>query len=442
MAHDTRTPGIVAGRLSAAQLADNFADLHPPLDPHEAQVAADRCYFCHDAPCMEACPTSIDIPLFIRQIATDTPLAAAKTILEQNILGGMCARVCPTETLCEEVCVRETAEGKPVLIGQLQRYATDTAMAHGPQPFSRAAPTGHKVAVVGAGPAGLACAHRLAMHGHNVVVYEARSKPGGLNEFGIASYKTVNGFAQAEVDWLLGIGGIEILYDHALGRDVTLDGLTEQYDAVFLGIGKPGVNALEGFDLEGIRPAVDFIADLRQADDLANLPVGRNVVVIGGGMTAIDAAVQSKALGAENVTIVYRRSRADMPASGFEQDLAAARGVKLVFNAQPVAAEGKGAVEAVRFEYTGQSGSNLSGTGETFALPADQVLLAIGQRLENAPDALERDGSALRTGEDMRSSHPRVWAGGDCTTRGEDLTVTAVAQGRDAAEDIHKSLVS
>ncbi|WP_137700635.1 NAD(P)-dependent oxidoreductase [Marimonas lutisalis] len=441
MAHSTRTPGIVAGRLSAEVLSENFADLHPPLDAHEAHVAADRCYFCHDAPCITACPTSIDIPLFIRQIATGTPLAAGKTILEQNILGGMCARVCPTETLCEEACVREIAEGKPVEIGRLQRFATDAVMAKGPQPFSRAAPTGKQVAVVGAGPAGLACAHRLAMHGHDVVVFEKRDKPGGLNEYGIASYKTVDDFARAEVDWLLGIGGIEIRYGQQLGRDETLDQLVADHDAVFLGMGKPGVHALPGFDLGGIRPAVDFIADLRQAGDLSSVPVGRNVVVIGGGMTAVDAAVQSKLLGAENVTIVYRRARGEMPASRFEQDLAAAKGVTLVFNAQPVAATGAGDVTGVSFEYTAQEAGKLAGTGETFDLPADQVLLAIGQTLENAPDGLARDGSALLADETHKTSLARVWAGGDCSAPGEDLTVTAVAQGRDAAEDIHQTLM-
>ena len=440
MAQTTRSPGIVAGRLSPEALAANFADLHAPLDAHEAQVAADRCYFCHDAPCMEACPTTIDIPLFIRQIATDTPLAAAKTIFEQNILGGMCARVCPTETLCEEVCVREVAEGKPVEIGRLQRYATDTAMSQGPQPFSRAAPSGKTVAVVGAGPAGLACAHRLAMHGHDVVIFEARTKPGGLNEFGIAAYKTVNDFAASEVDWLLGIGGIEIRYGKALGRDVSLDDLVDGHDAVFLGIGLPGAHEIKGFDKPGIGAAIEFIAALRQADDLATVPVGRNVVVIGGGMTVVDAAVQSKLLGAENVTIAYRRDQAAMPASRFEQDLAASRGVRLVFNAKPVAAHGSGAVEAVEFEYTTQDGANLKGTGETFRIAADQVHMAIGQWLENPPDALELDGSALLVGDNQQTSHPKVWAGGDCAAGGEDLTVTAVAEGRDAAESIHAAL--
>ena len=216
MTNSQSTPGIVPNRLSGDAYGDNFSDLHPPLNAHEALVAADRCYFCHDAPCMTACPTSIDIPLFIRQIQTDTPEAAAKTILAQNIMGGMCARVCPTETLCEEVCVRETAEGEPVQIGRLQRYATDTLMAQGVHPFSRAASTGKRIAIVGAGPAGLACAHRLAMHGHDVVVFDARAKAGGLNEFGIATYKSVDDFAAQEVDWLLKIGGITIETGKAL----------------------------------------------------------------------------------------------------------------------------------------------------------------------------------------------------------------------------------
>jgi dihydropyrimidine dehydrogenase (NAD+) subunit PreT len=262
------TPGVVAGRLQAAAYHDNFTDHAPPLAAHEARVAADRCYFCHDAPCMTACPTSIDIPLFIRQIATGTPDAAAKTIFAQNIMGGMCARVCPTETLCEEVCVREVAEGKPVEIGRLQRFATDGMMAK-PHPFKRAASTGKTVAVVGAGPAGLACAHRLAMRGHDVVVYDARAKAGGLNEYGIASYKAAGGFAAREVDWLLQIGGITVHHGKALGREITLADLQKAHHAVFLGIGLAGVNALRapGEDAANVRNAVDFIAELRCGGD-------------------------------------------------------------------------------------------------------------------------------------------------------------------------------
>ncbi|AWZ19216.1 FAD-dependent pyridine nucleotide-disulphide oxidoreductase [Roseovarius sp. TM1035] len=432
-------PGIVAGRLDPAALQGNFTDLHPPLDDHEALVAADRCYFCHDAPCITACPTSIDIPLFIRQIATGTPEAAAKTILSQNILGGMCARVCPTETLCEEACVREAAEGQPVLIGRLQRYATDTVMDQGVHPFTPAAPTGRRVAVVGAGPAGLACAHRLAMKGHDVTLYDGRAKPGGLNEFGIAAYKSTDSFAAREVDWLMQIGGITLATGQRLGREMTLAELQEDHDAVFLGIGLGGVNALglSGEDREGMRDAVDFIAALRQAEDLSDLPVGRDVVVIGGGMTAVDAAVQAKLLGALNVTLVYRRGRDRMNASRYEQDLAASKGVRIVTNATPIAVHGNGAVREVEFEY---SDDDLRPTGERFRLAADQVFKAIGQTLEGA-DLPALDGRKIAVSGPGRTSLPGVWAGGDCAAGGDDLTVTAVAQGRDAAEDIHATLM-
>lgn len=442
MPNSQMTPGVVAGRLPADAYDRNFADLHPPLDAHEAAVAADRCYFCYDAPCITACPTAIDIPLFIRQIATGNAEGAAKTILEQNILGGMCARVCPTETLCEEACVREAAEGKPVEIGRLQRFATDTLMAEGTHPFERAAPTGRRIAVVGAGPAGLACAHRLAMKGHDVTLYDARPKPGGLNEFGIASYKTVGGFAQAEVEWLLKIGGITVELGQALGRELSLDALAADHDAVFLGIGLGGVNALNaaGDDKDNVLDAVDFIADLRQAGDLSALPVGRNVVVIGGGMTAVDAAVQSRLLGAETVTIVYRRGRDRMSASVYEQDLAASKGVRIIHNAMPVAVHGNGAVREVEFEYTADGPGGLTGTGETFRLPADQVFRAIGQTLNGAPGGLALDGGKIAVSGAGRTSMPKVWAGGDCAAGGDDLTVTAVAEGRDAAEDIHATL--
>src|ERR1700677_296004 len=292
---------VAPGRLDAASLNANFGDLHPPLSFHEAHVEADRCYFCFDAPCQQACPTSIDIPLFIRQIAADNALGAARTILEANIMGGMCARVCPTETLCEEACVREHAEGKPVRIGLLQRHAVDAQMATGKQPFARAAPTGKHVAIVGAGPAGLACAHALAVAGHEATIFEAREKAAGLNEYGIAAYKTPEDFAAKEAAFILSIGGIEAKYGVALGRDFGLDQLRKDFDAVFLGVGLGATNklGLTGDEaLVNVVDAVDWIAELRQAPALAQLPVGRRVVVIGGGMTGGGAAVQSNRLGA------------------------------------------------------------------------------------------------------------------------------------------------
>jgi len=436
--------GIAAGRLAENQYVSNFADLHPPFVQHEAFVEADRCYFCYDAPCQAACPTSIDIALFIREILTDNPLGAAETIFEQNILGGMCARVCPTEQLCEEACVREAAEGKPVKIGMLQRYATDAAMDAGVQFFTRGAETGKHVAIVGAGPAGLACAHRLSMHGHSVTIFDARPKAGGLNEYGIAFYKTPGGFAQAEVDYVMAIGGIDIETGKALGRDFTLADLTAKYDAVFLGMGLGGVNALraEGEDADGVDNAIDFIATLRQASDLSTLPIGRRVVVIGGGMTAVDAAVQSKLLGAEEVTMVYRRGREQMNASGFEQDLAAAKGVNIRLWLAPkrvMTAGGK--VTGIELSYMAlDAGGALKPTGETTTIACDQVFKAIGQTLASDGDGVTLAGGKIEVDDEGHTSMPKVWAGGDCATGGDDLTVTAVAEGRDAAESINRFL--
>jgi dihydropyrimidine dehydrogenase (NAD+) subunit PreT len=438
--------GIAPGRLSADQYAENFSDLHPPLTRHEAHVEADRCYFCFDAPCQTACPTDIDIPLFIREISTDNPLGAAKTIFEQNILGGMCARVCPTEQLCEEACVREAAEGKPVKIGRLQRYATDAAMVEHAQFFTRAPATGKRIAVVGAGPAGLACAHRLAMHGHEVTILDGRPKAGGLNEYGIASYKTPHGFAQAEVEYVTAIGGITIELDQKLGRDFDIDTLKARYDAVFLGLGLGGVNALraegEADGIEGLEDAVDFIAQLRQADDLSSLAIGRRVVVIGGGMTAIDAAVQAKLLGAEEVTICYRRGQEHMNASRYEQELAASRGVIIRHWLKPhrlLTENGK--VTGIELEYTQLVDGKLTGMGHGMTIAADQVFKAIGQTLEDRwVEGITLVGGRIQTDGEGRTTRDGVWAGGDCVEAGDDLTVTAVAQGRDAAESIHRAL--
>jgi dihydropyrimidine dehydrogenase (NAD+) subunit PreT len=423
MADGLLKDGIVPGRLSPDQYAVNFADLHPPLDRHEAFVEADRCYFCYDAPCQTACPTSIDIPMFIREILTDNPLGAAETIFEQNILGGMCARVCPTEQLCEEACVREAAEGKPVKIGMLQRYATDIAMEVEAQFFTRAAATGKRVAVVGAGPAGLSAAHRLALHGHEVVIYDARPKPGGLNEYGIASYKAPGDFAQAEVDYVTAIGGITIETGKALGADFTLSDLSGSFDAVFLGMGLGGVNALraDGEDADGVDDAINFIGELRQASDLATLPIGRRIVVIGGGMTAVDAAVQSKLLGAEEVTMVYRRGKEQMNASGFEQDLAAAKGVTIRHWLAPrrVLTDG-GRVSGLELAYMALDGSGaLKPTGETTTIACDQVFKAIGQTL-----ATDGEGVELAGGKIAVDAAPRWQRSGPAATAPPAATIS------------------
>lgn len=445
------TPDIAAGRLRADELAVNFDDVKPPLDRKKALIESSRCYFCHDAPCVEACPTSIDIPNFIRMINTGNTLGAAEEILEANILGGMCARVCPTEILCEDKCVRNTSEDKPVSIGMLQRFAVDHLMQSNHRPFTRARPTGKRVAVVGGGPAGLSCAHALAMQGHDVTIFDAKAKLGGLNEYGIAAYKTVNNFAQREVEFILSIGGIGVKANQRLGRDITLEQLRKDYDAVFLGLGLSGVNALgmEGEDqLSGVEDAVAYIADLRQATDKGKLKVGRKIVVIGGGNTAIDISVQTKRLGAEDVTLVYRRGPDNMSATWHEQEFAQVNGVKLKHWARPVRLIGQnGAVKEVEFERTAlDDRGQLVGTGETFSILCDQVFKAIGQKLVKDPvngkarESLDIHGGKIAVNDEMKTSLPNVWAGGDCVTSGIDLTVQSVEDGKVAAQSIDRYL--
>ena len=440
-------PDIKPGRLSACQYGENFGDAHPALTSVQALIEAGRCYYCYDAPCVAACPTGIDVPSFIRRIGEDNLRGAAKAILEANVFGGMCARVCPTEVLCEQACVRNTNEDKPVEIGLLQRHATDAYFkAPGAPMFTRAAATGRRIAVVGAGPAGLACAHRAALLGHEVTVFEALPKPGGLNEYGLATYKTVDGFAQKEIAWLLSIGGIEMRYDHSLGERVLLADLHEAYDAVFLGLGLGGVNAL-GLAAEysaGVGNAVEFIAGLRAASDYATVPVGRRVVVIGGGMTAVDAAVQSKKLGAEEVTIVYRRDHQRLPASSYEREWAQLNSVTIrTWSVLKALDTASGHVAGATFAGVHEVGGKLEATGRHWSIAADTVLKAIGQKLVLADPTLTTlalRGGRIEVDAEGRTSLAKVWAGGDCTFGGQDLTVEAVEHGKIAAHSIDRSL--
>jgi glutamate synthase (NADPH/NADH) small chain len=359
----------------------------------------------------------------------------------------MCARVCPTEVLCEQACVRNTHEDLPVRIGLLQRYATDPVFKDDVRLFERLPATGRTVAVVGAGPAGLSCAHRLAMLGHEVVVFNRDEKPGGLNEYGIAAYKTLHDFAQREVQWILDLGGIELRNGTVLGEDFTLTSLLDEFDAVFLGVGLGDVNRL-GIDnegLDGVIDAVEYIATLRQTRDLAKLPVGRRVVVIGGGMTAIDVAVQSRKLGAERVDMIYRRGPAQMGASRYEQEYAQKNGVTLHYWARPVRILGSRYVTGVELERTTLDGGRLVGTGEMRTMDADVVFKAVGQALDPAMatlggGSLRVEGGKLSVTGERATVIEGVWAGGDCITDGDDLTVTAVQDGKIAALAIDRYL--
>lgn len=436
--------------LSSAEIAGNFCDLHPPLSLAQAQIEAARCLYCYDAPCIRACPTAIDIPTFIQQIRSGNLLGSGQTILNANILGGTCARACPTEMLCEGACVVNHTEGAPVRIGALQRRAVDTVMAKaqesGAHPFARAKPSGRKFAVIGSGPAGLAFAHRAAMLGHQVKIFERNSKGGGLNEYGLAAYKMADEFAQRELAFVLSVGGIEIQYQAALGESFTLEEVRREFDAVFVGVGLGDAHRLDipGADLPQVRDALGFIAALRALPDKAAMGIGRRVAVIGGGNTAIDAAMQAKALGAKEVVLLYRRGPMHMGATAWEQELASTNGIMLRCWARPVriaaALEGQDGVEVTCAETRLEAGKLVDG-GAAFTLGADLVLVAIGQGLLGAGlSALRMDGPKIWVDEAGRTSLEKVYAGGDCVARGQDLTVQAVADGLRAALAAHADL--
>jgi dihydropyrimidine dehydrogenase (NAD+) subunit PreT len=442
------SPDVRPGRLNASEYAQRFGDATPRFTQAQAVLESERCLYCYDAPCATACPTSIDVPSFIKRIADGNLRGSAQTILDSNPLGGMCARVCPTENLCEAVCVRNTQEDRPVAIGRLQRHAVDALLESArPQIFTRAPSTGKKVAVVGAGPAGLACAYTLAREGHDVVVFDAKPKAGGLNEYGLASYKTPGNFAQREVQWLLDLGGIAIQNDWTLETPAQLAMLRQDFDAVFLGMGLSTTQPLgvAGENLQGVQDAVDFIAALRQTADLSTLPVGRRVVVIGGGMTAVDVAVQSKLLGADEVHMVYRRGPESLSASTAEQEWAQTHGVALHHWLAPVEVLGvAGHVNGITFARQALVGGKLSPTGETETFAADTVLKAIGQSLGNpvlAASGLTLQGGRIATDNAGATNLTGVWAGGDCRAGGLDLTVEAVEHGKQSGKAIHATLM-
>ena len=421
-------------------IKNNFNDLHQPLNLQQAIAESARCLYCYDAPCIQACPTSIDIPTFIHQIRTENVKGSANTILSQNIMGGTCARVCPTEVLCEEACVLNESVEQPVEIGQLQRYAVDNLMnTSNTHPFERANPTGKSIAVVGAGPAGLACAHRAAMLGHSVTVYEAKDKSGGLNEYGLAAYKMVDDFAQKEIEFILDLGGIKIIHNQRLGENLHLENLQNNYDAVFISVGLSTTWSLnlDNEDVEGVLDAVEFIETLRQTVDKSQIEVGNDVVVIGAGNTAIDAAVQAKRLGAENVTLVYRRGEEQMSATNWEVDLARKNGVNIKLWSAPKRIIADEHVAQIEFVKTEDNDGKLVNTPFTYTIETDMVLKAIGQKLElDDLKGIDIERGKIVIDENYQTSIRGVFAGGDAIDCGEDLTVQAVEDGKQAAHAI------
>ena len=439
-------------RLTEPQYAANFSDIHPTFETKDgAVVEANRCLFCYDAPCMKSCPTSIDVPMFIRQITTENVKGSAKTIFESNILGAGCSRVCPVEKLCEGACVYNLMGEKPIEIARLQRYATEKAIEENWQLFERSPSVSKRVAIVGAGPAGLSCAHVLARQGVDVVIFEREKRGGGLMTYGVAGYKVTKEFCEDEVNYITSIGGIEIQYEKTLGKDVFLDDLQRDFDAVFLGIGVGLARPLsiEGENLAGVVNALEFIYDIRTRP-LSKIAVGDKVAVIGLGMTAIDAATQAKRLGATEVTIVYRRTEDEKPCTDVEVDIARLDGVNFVFLASPKEIVGsRGHVkklicEKMRLGDTDESGRRApTPTGELIALDVDMVIKAAGQM---PFESLVRDANLTHNHgkivveKDGSTNLKGVFAGGDAVNGGREV-VDAVQAGKVGAAGILKFLI-
>lgn len=433
------------------QIKANFADIKPPLSDDHARVEANRCLYCYDAPCAVACPTHIDIPEFIRRIGTGNVRGAAETILDSNILGASCARVCPTEVLCEGSCVYLELDAPAIDIGRLQRYATDHVMQNGIQVFETPKEKSlGKVAVVGGGPAGLACAAELGRLGIKAVVFEEKPEAGGLNRYGIAPYKLTNEDTKAEIEYIQNMTGFEIRTGQRVGRDVTFAQLESDYDFIFLGVGLSASRALriDGEDKDGVIGATEWIEVLRSAP-LHETRVGPRVIVVGAGNTAIDAATEAARLGAEEVTIVYRRGKEEMPAYEFEYELALKDKVRFRWHTQPVEVLGNGKVTGLRCRKMGAGEPDESGRprpieleGSDFVIDADTVIKATGQvkhDLLSAIDGVELEWGLVKVDDEYRTTNPKYFAGGDCINGGAEV-VNAVYHAKQAALAMHRQL--
>lgn len=442
---------IQNNRLTQEELAHNFSDVHPPFEtPEGAVIEANRCIDCYDPPCQKLCPTSIDVPLFIKQIVSGNIKGSAKTIFTSNIMGGGCSVVCPVEKLCEGACVFNLLEEPPISIAKLQRYSTDIAIKEKWKLFERKPSNGKRVAVIGAGPAGLACAHALSLQGVDVTIFEKEAEGGGLMTYGVAAYKVTPEYCKAEVDYILSIGGIDIQYNKALGKDVSLAELQKNYDSVFLGIGVGIARELDipGEDLEGVEDAISFIYNLR-TNDYSKTAVGDKVAVIGMGMTAIDAATQSKRLGAKEVTMIYRRTENEKPCTEVELDLAKLDGCSFIWLASPKEIIGEnGKVKSLVCSKMTLGEPDASGrrapvdTGETFTLEVDMVIKAAGQiPFEElvTKESIQNKSGKISISPLGATNLKGVFAGGDAVNGGKEV-VDAVQAGKDGASGILKYL--
>jgi glutamate synthase (NADPH/NADH) small chain len=437
---------IKNNRLTTEQYEKNFEDIRPPFENKTAAIVeANRCIFCYDAPCTKSCPTSINIPKFIKQISTDNVKGSAHTIFSANIMGAGCSKVCPVEKLCEGACVYNLLEEEPIQIARLQQYSTMIALEKNWQLFERKKSIGKKVAIVGAGPAGLSCAHVLTQEGIDITIFEKESKGGGLMTYGIAAYKVTPKFCEDEVNYITSIGGIEIKYNQELGKNISLADLQKNYDAVYLGIGVGVARQLDipGEEMEGVVDAISFIYDIR-AKGYPAVPVGEKVAVIGMGMTAIDAATQAKRLGAKEVTMVYRRTEAEKPCTDYEMNIAKLDGCEIVWLAAPKEILGNGKIEKLVCSKMKLGDPDSSGrrspvdTGETFVLNVDMVIKAAGQvPFEEliAEMKLQHSKGKITIDKNCATNIKGVFAGGDAVNGGKEV-VDAVQAGKDGAKAI------
>ena len=433
-------------RISPEAASKTMAEIEPKYRPQEAKVEADRCLYCFDAPCIMACPTGIDIPGFIKKISAGNLTGSARVILESNILGASCARVCPTSVLCEGACVLLDRDEKPIKIGRLQRYATDHVLDNNIDVFkNKPRPNGRKVALIGGGPASLGCAAELARLGYQTVIFEKKPEAGGLNTYGIAYYKLTPETSLREIDLVKSLG-VEIRTGVEVGKDIAMEKILDEFDAVFLGVGLGHTYRLDvpGEDKEGVVEALEFIEWLHTRP-LHQVPVGERVAVIGCGNTAIDAVTQAKRLGAKEAVIIYRRGEEDMPAYEYEYEIAKKDGCGFMFHTAPVEVLGNGAVTGLKLVRTKNNAQGKAEVvpGSEFEEPFDMVIKALGQEKQVnllkrlVPDlALDKSGRIQNDAKTGQTNVEKVFAGGDARNGGKEV-VNAVAEGKKAARGIH-----
>jgi dihydropyrimidine dehydrogenase (NAD+) subunit PreT len=436
-------------KLTPEQYERNFSDITPPMNSRQAAIEAARCLYCFDAPCTSACPTHIDVPGFIKRIMTQNVRGAARVILEANILGESCGRVCPTEVLCEGACVMHEKGEEAIEIGRLQRFAVDHVLDRNIRLFQAGAPNGRRVACVGSGPASLACAAGLARQGYAVTVFDRGELPGGLSTYGIAAYKTRVSDSLREVEIVKSLG-VEFRQKTEVGRDVSFAQLEKEFDAIFIGVGLGETWAMNipGEDLDGVFGALEFIEGTKILP-FEHVSVGRRVACIGAGNTAIDVVTASRRLGSEQVYLVYRRSEHEMSAFRYEYELAKKDGVNFLFQTQPVRILGSNdqvaGMECVRtrFGAPDERGRRIPEIvqGSNFSIEVDMIVRAVGQKpatefLRQVQGIeLRKNGTIAVADKTRQTGNPRYFAGGDCVNGGSEV-VDAVAEGMAAARGI------